>query len=170
MEGNILEKKRNIADNRINHVGYQYGNAARKLAAAPEIRPYNPARREYEERKEQERKARRREIRRNNRVNLVYTTALVVCAAVVFFICYQYLNLQADIKANSETVIELQEQLNSLKAENNSYEAEINASIDYNEIYDTAVNELGMIYPNRNQVINYDSHESEYVKQFKDVK
>ena len=36
-------------------------------------------------------------------------------------------------------------------------------------ISDTAVNELGMVYPNRSQVINYDSKESEYVKQYKDI-
>ena len=48
-------------------------------------------------------------------------------------------------------------------------EEEINAGIDYNAIYDTAVNDLGMIYPGKGQVITYDSKESEYVKQFKDV-
>ena len=66
-------------------------------------------------------------------------------------------------------MVELQDQLDSLKAENNSYESEINSSIDYNEVYDIAVNELGMVYPSRGQVINYDSKESEYVKQYKDI-
>ena len=163
-----MESRRKTVDNRINrHTGYQYGSAVRKLeVVAPEVRPYNPERHEEQER---ERRARRREIKRNNRVNLFYTTVLVACAAAVFAICYQYLNLQADIKANSQTVVELQNQLNSLKAENNSRESEINAGIDYNAIYDTAVNELGMVYPNRSQVINYDSKESEYVKQYKDI-
>lgn len=162
-----MESRRTV-NNRINrHTGYQYGSAVRKLeTAAPEVRTYNPARHEEQE---QERRLRRREIRRNNRINLIYTTVLALCATAVFAICYQYLNLQADIKANNATVVELQNQLNSIKAENNSHESEINASIDYNAIYDTAVNELGMIYPNRSQVINYDSKESEYVKQYKDI-
>ena len=139
----------------------------RKLeTAAPEVRPYNPARHEEQE---QERRLRRREIRRNNRINLIYTTVLALCATAVFAICYQYLNLQSDIKTNSTAVVELQNQLNSLKAENNSHESEINAGIDYNAIYDTAVNELGMVYPSRSQVIGYDSKESEYVKQYKDI-
>lgn len=77
--------------------------------------------------------------------------------------------MQSAIKTNSQTVVELQNQLNSLKAENNSHESEINASIDYDAIYDTAVNELGMVYPSRSQVIGYDSKESEYVKQYKDI-
>lgn len=77
--------------------------------------------------------------------------------------------MQSAIKTNSQTVVELQNQLNSLKAENNSHESEINAGIDYDAIYDTAVNELGMVYPSRSQVVGYDSKESEYVKQYKDI-
>ncbi len=163
-----MESRRKTVKSKMNmQTGYQYGSAVRKLeTAAPKVNPYKPGRNEEQE---QERRARRREIRRNNRVNLVYTTVLAACATAVFAVCYQYLNLQADIKANSATVVELQNQLDSLKAENNSHEAEINAGIDYNAIYDTAVNELGMVYPNRSQVINYDSKESEYVKQYKDI-
>ena len=165
MEGKVLEKRRNVVNHRTTE--YQYGSAVRKLQSVPEIHTYEHERRIEEQ--EQERRQRRREIRRNNRVNLIYTTVLVSCAAAVFAICYQYLNIQSDIKTNSTAVVELQNQLNSLKAENNSHESEINAGIDYNAIYDTAVNDLGMIYPGKGQVITYDSKESEYVKQFKDV-
>lgn len=163
MEGKVLEKRRNVVNHRTTE--YQYGSAVRKLQTVPEVHTY-----EHERRiEEQERRQRRREIRRNNRVNLVYTTVLAICATAVFAICYQYLNLQSDIKTNSTAVVELQNHLNSLKAENNSHESEINAGIDYNAIYDTAVNELGMVYPSRSQVIGYDSKESEYVKQYKDI-
>ena len=142
---------------------YEYGSAARQLNAQPAIKT-----KESEEAREQ-RRARQRQIRRNNKINLMYTMMVASVAAVVFFICYQYLNVQSAIKTNSQTVVELQNQLNSLKAENNSHESEINASIDYDAIYDTAVNELGMVYPSRSQVIGYDSKESEYVKQYKDI-
>ena len=53
--------------------------------------------------------------------------------------------------------------------DNDALESDINASIDYNALYDTAVNELGMVYPGKDQVITYNSKESEYVKQYKDV-
>ena len=165
MEGKVLEKRRNVVNHRTTE--YQYGSAVRKLQTVPEVHTYEHERRIEEQ--EQERRQRRREIRRNNRVNLVYTTVLAICATAVFAICYQYLYLQSDIKTNSTAVVELQNQLNSLKAENNSHESEINAGIDYNAIYDTAVNELGMVYPSRSQVIGYDSKESEYVKQYKDI-
>lgn len=170
MEGKVLEKRRNVVNHRTTE--YQYGSAVRKLQSVPEIHTYEHERRieeQEQERRQRRREIRRREIRRNNRVNLVYTTVLAICATAVFAICYQYLNLQSDIKTNSTAVVELQNQLNSLKAENNSHESEINAGIDYNAIYDTAVNELGMVYPSRSQVIGYDSKESEYVKQYKDI-
>ena len=50
MEGKILESRRTV-NNRINrYTGYQYGSAVRKLeTAAPEVRPYNPARHEEQE-------------------------------------------------------------------------------------------------------------------------
>ena len=169
-----MENRSRVVNNRTNRTNktnkaaeFQYGSAVRKLQAVPEVRTYEPKRRDEE--REQERRLRRREIRRNNRVNLIYTTVLVSCAAAVFAICYQYLNVKSAIKTNSQTVVELQNQLNSLKAENNSHESEINAGIDYDAIYDTAVNELGMVYPSRSQVVGYDSKESEYVKQYKDI-
>ena len=78
-------------------------------------------------------------------------------------------NVQAVAKANSDKIIELKSTLNSLKDDNDALESDINASIDYNALYNTAVNELGMVYPGKDQVITYNSKESEYVKQYKDV-
>jgi len=42
-------------------------------------------------------------------------------------------------------------------------------SVNLDEIREKAMNELGMVYPSRSQVIGYDSKESEYVKQYKDI-
>lgn len=142
---------------------YEYGSTARQLNAQPAIKT-----KESEDAREQ-RRARQRQIRRNNKINLMYTMMVASVAAVVFFICYQYLNVQAAAKVNSDKIIELKSTLNSLKDDNDALEADINASIDYNTIYDTAVNELGMVYPGKDQVITYNSQESEYVKQYKDV-
>ena len=42
---------------------------------------------------------------------------------------------------------------------------ETEADIDYDAIYDTAVNELGMVYAEPNQVILYDGGTDDYVRQ-----
>lgn len=81
----------------------------------------------------------------------------------IFAICLQYLNVQSQVKTNSTAVTRLQSELNELTNSNDELELEINAGIDYEQIYNTAVNELGMVYPERDQVITYDAGVSEYV-------
>jgi len=146
---------------------YQYGNAVRKVNTVPKMVPEFST---YEKERElKRRKAQEKSIKKDIRFYQLYTSILALCAVAVFFVCYQYLKLQSTMKTNAETVIELQDQLAAMKAENNSYEAEINSSVNYEEIYNTAVEELGMIYPSKSQVINYESQVSEYVKQYKDI-
>ncbi len=162
-------KKSNVKNKRTgsgvsSRSAYEYGSIARQLNTAQPLR-----RDEETEESREQRKARQKQIRRNNKINLMYTMVVASVAAVVFFICYQYLNVQAVAKANSDKIIELKSTLNSLKDDNDALESDINASIDYNALYDTAVNELGMVYPGKDQVITYNSKESEYVKQYKDV-
>ena len=141
----------------VSKVPYEYGSAVRQLNIAEPLKTPD------------ESQQRQKQIRRNNKINLMYTVAVASVAAVVFFICYQYLNVQAAAKTNSDVIAELKSELSTLKENNDVLESDINASIDYDAIYDTAVNELGMVYPEKKQVITYDSKESEYVKQYKDV-
>ncbi len=141
----------------VSKVPYEYGSAVRQLNIAEPLKTPD------------ESQQTQKEIRRNNKINLMYTVAVASVAAVVFFICYQYLNVQAAAKTNSDMIAELKSELSTLKENNDVLESDINASIDYDAIYDTAVNELGMVYPEKKQVITYDSKESEYVKQYKDV-
>lgn len=164
-----MEKRRSVNHkNNYKRTEYQYGSAVRKLNVAPELQPYLPS---YDEEREfKRRKAQRKEIRRNSKINFMYTAIVAICASAVFFVCHQYLNLQSSIKTNSDRVLEMQTELSALKAENDLYEAEINSSVNFEEIYNTAVNELGMVYPSRSQVVDYDSAVSEYVRQYKDIK
>ena len=141
----------------VSKVPYEYGSAVRQLNIAEPLKTPD------------ESQQRQKQIRRNNKINLMYTVAVASVAAVVFFICYQYLNVQATAKTNSDVIAELKSELSTLKENNDVLESDINASIDYDAIYNTAVNELGMVYPEKKQVITYDSKESEYVKQYKDV-
>ena len=164
-------KKSNVKNKRTgsgvsSRSAYEYGSTARQLNTAQPLR-----RDEETEESREQRKARQKQIRRNNKINLMYTMVVASVAAVVFFICYQYLNVQAVAKANSDKIIvELKStSLIHLRMIMIALESDINASIDYNAIYNTAVNELGMVYPSRSQVVGYDSKESEYVKQYKDI-
>lgn len=151
---------------------YVSGNTVRKLAAAPQRR-YE----EYEIPKEVEIteedriaiRKKRKAIHRANRLNFLYTVGVSAIIITIFAICLQYLNVQSQVKTNSTAVTKLQSELNELTNSNDELELEINAGIDYEQIYNTAVNELGMVYPERDQVITYDAGVSEYVKQYHDI-
>ena len=146
---------------------YISGSAARQLAPKPE----EDVRRRREKTQEERRQQRRRlEIRRReNKMNLIYLFAMAIIAAGIVAICYQLVSLQSEYKTNQTKLENLKEEYQELKSDNDDMEVNLDASIDYDEIYNTAVNELGMVYPDSSQVILYDSSESEYVKQYKDV-
>ena len=151
---------------------YVNGSAAKKLAAVPQRRYEEHEKPQRVERTEEEKAAERkkqRAIRRANKLNFLYTVGVTAVVVTIFGICLQYLNVQSQVKTNSTAVTKLQSELNELTDSNDELELEINAGIDYEQIYDTAVNELGMVYPERDQVITYDAGVSEYVKQYHDI-
>ena len=68
-----------------------------------------------------------------------------------------------------DKVFVLEQQLKE-KVDKNNYNLElINSKLDYEHIYNMAVAELGMVYPNNNKVINYQQVEKDVVKQFRDI-
>ncbi len=155
------------AGNRSSYVG---GSAARKLQTAQAV-PEADRRRRQQEKEEQRKQEelRRRQIGRANRINFLYTVAVIGVAVVLYAVCWQYLQLQTSVKANAAEISNLQSQITKLTAENDEMELQINAGIDYEQIYETAVNELGMVYPDKRQVVTFDAGISEYVKQYQDV-
>ena len=63
----------------------------------------------------------------------------------------------------------LQDELVEKTKANDEYEDQINESVNYDELYNTAVNDLGMSNPAKAQIITYDAGVSEYVKQYGDI-
>ena len=67
------------------------------------------------------------------------------------------------------TIKTLEQQLDTLKAENDALETSINTSVDLDHVYKVATEELGMVYAGKDQVLLYNQTESEYVKQYEDI-
>lgn len=158
---------RKAVNNSYKRTAYVSGNTVKKLYIQQPVQQPD-----VEGRDELDRRARKRQnakIRRANKLNFLYTVGVSLVVATIFGICYQYLNLQTTVKNNANEVSKLEAQYNSLKMSNDEMEQQINAGIDLDAIFDMAVNELGMVYPNRSQVVDYESAESEYVKQYKDI-
>ena len=145
--------------------GYEVdGTAARKLQVVPE----------YE--REQERVARPRVIEQpakapklSHGIDLFSMTLLMVAMVITLYLCYNYLQVQGNIVQLERDVMLLEQELNTVQAENAALEDGLNSQTDWDEVYRTAVGEFGMVYPNKNEVITYESTEKGHVIQYMDI-
>ena len=102
-------------------------------------------------------------------MDLPYLMLLTIAALATLFICCSYLRVQSSITSSIKTIETQEKKLESLKNENDALETRINTSVDLEHIYQVATQELGMVYPEKNQVIQYDKTESEYVRQYENI-
>ena len=98
-----------------------------------------------------------------------FTLVMVAAMAGIFIVLTRYIALNIDMTQKSRQIASLRKELSTMTIENDNLEMSINSSMDYDYIYKVATEELGMVYPSRSQIINYDSEDSEYVVQYKDV-
>ncbi len=101
-----------------------------------------------------------------NKMALTITMAALI---LVSFSLIRYLELQAQVAGRADTISVLEEQYVVLKTQNDLKEAELNSNIDYDKILSIAVNELGMVYANKDQVVVYNSEKMEVVKQLENI-
>lgn len=101
--------------------------------------------------------------------NRMTLTVTMIALIAVCFSCINYLELQAEVSSRAEIISDLEARYVDLKTENDLTEVVINSTIDYDSILEVAVNELGMVYANKDQVIVYDSRKMECVKQLNSI-
>lgn len=143
---------------------YYDGSAVRKLNTLPETR------REPEElRPLKPKKAPKAKPRRNPAINLVTFLMLTVAIGVTLYSAVDYLRVQTAITDLSKAVSASEVELATVTADNDAALSKINTSLDLEKVFDIAVNELGMVFPNNNQVVTYESAISEYVRQYDSV-
>ena len=103
------------------------------------------------------------------RQDLPYLAVLVAAAVCALYICVNYIHIQSGMTGRMDTIKTLEQQLDTLKAENDALETSINTSVDLDHVYKVATEELGMVYAGKDQVLLYNQTESEYVKQYEDI-
>lgn len=153
------------------------GNTVRK--ADPQ--PSDPARRHNEELKarrmawEEEERAQRtaRRLQRNRvramRMNRIYAAFLSVCVCVIFGICFQYIQLQSEASTLKSSITALQSEVNDLEADNEEQLQNVETAIDMSEILDRAMNDLGMVYPDSDQIVTYEADTSDTLTQYTEI-
>ncbi|MCH5272217.1 MAG: hypothetical protein J1E35_00955 [Lachnospiraceae bacterium] len=158
-------------DAREKHYGREYskkyfvdGTAARKLQVLPD----------YE--REQEQISRPQVVERpvkapklTHGIDFVSMVLLVAAMAITLYLCYNYLQVQGNIVQLERDIAVLSGNVDTITAENAALEDGLNRTIDWEKVYSTAIGELGMVYPNGNEVITYKSTENGYVIQYKDI-
>ena len=141
---------------------YVYGTSARKVAV--QVQPERPA----EQTKELSKQVRQNRSRALH-MNRGYVVFLAIAAFVTLVACTQYLQLQSEITDRSERITALQQELADRKEANTTkYNAVVN-SINLEEVRERAMNDLGMVYAQEEQVITYKNPANVSVRQYADI-
>lgn len=140
------------------------GTAARQLQVVPD----------YERQRVQEPNTRvveqpKKAPKLSHGIDFVSMVLLSVALVITMYLCYNYLQVQGNIVQLERDVSVMEQELDTMLAKNAALEDGLNAQIDWEQVYLTAVGELGMVYPNNNEVITYESVEKGHVIQYKDI-
>ena len=157
--------RRSAADTRSMYV---YGNTVAKPDHEPrrQEEPFRgPRRRRSSRRSRQVRQNQRRELRVGKR----YVIFLSVAAVMALFICVNYVRLQSEITSRSSSITALQEELADMREENNTKYNSIVDSVNLDQIKQKAEGEMGMVPAQSGQIVEYDSPEGDYVKQYEQI-
>ncbi|HHV11929.1 MAG TPA: cell division protein FtsL [Clostridiales bacterium] len=159
-----MEAKRRRYEPEDSRTSYVDGSTVRKLNAVPE-------RRREERIREMPAPQRRphRKTRAFSGINLASLTVLTVATVISVLVCAQYLQLQWKVSSMEKSIVSMEKNLKALTNENNAAYATIDTQPDLGYIYKVAVEELGMVYPNKNEVITYKSQDDGYVRQYEDI-
>jgi len=153
--------------------GYIEGNAVRHIRPLPEDEELYRRRREKEYREREFEKRRRREqqqIEHFYRMDFISFAFLFIGLIAVFVLCCSIVSSQSAVTQMKKSIAAKEIELSQLQKQNDSDLAEINASIDLTKIYKKATKKLGMVHASENQVIEYDSTKSDYVRQYGSIR
>lgn len=102
-------------------------------------------------------------------INLLGMVVLSFAMFATVRVCIGYLELQAESTRLEQAIEALESELGLLVDANNAKENKITSDIDLEVIYQKAVGELGMVFPNHNEVLYYDEVDLSYVRQYADI-
>lgn len=141
---------------------YVDGTAVRKLQPAQTGKPSRQQRPSVSP-------SARRSRERALSMNLGYVTFLTVAAVISVLMCVNFLQLRANGTRLQKEVTALETQLNAKVLENDSDYNRIMTNVDMEHVKDVAMNQLGMVYAKKSQIITYEIDENDYVRQYSEI-
>lgn len=101
---------------------------------------------------------------------IFFTGFIGVVIVFTVVIAAKYISAINTRSMNASAIASMQSEIAKLHADNEAKEIAINAAIDYNEIREIAIEELGMVNAEKSQIRTYESgDENEYLIQYSDA-
>ncbi|PKM49801.1 MAG: hypothetical protein CVV02_14425 [Firmicutes bacterium HGW-Firmicutes-7] len=101
--------------------------------------------------------------------NPIYTMVLISVIVTTLVVTVILLKTQFSVSDNAERIILLQQELVEIKKTNDQIESDINKSINMDEVYKMATEELGMVQAGRDDIKYIQSKDISYTIQYADV-
>ena len=104
---------------------------------------------------------------RATHMSMGYVAFLCVSMCVAAIILYNYLALQTANTSAVTAISALESELNTMKLDNDEEYSRIMSSVDMEEIKTRAIEDLGMQYAEKGQVVEVPGVADDYVRQYK---
>lgn len=140
------------------------GNTLRKeyvYGTVPMTRPRRPLRRT----ERQEQVTRKVE----NQKRAIRVVCIGFSVAVLVALCVVMLTMVVKNSDLNTDISRLESEWEELRAQNDSKEYDMNASVDLNYVVQVATQQLGMVRSSAGQIRTYDSSDTEYLKQVAEI-
>lgn len=149
-------------------ITYLYGSAAPKVDMTPQRRP--APQREPERRNTPDTRKNTRVQAKPSPVNVPVLVLTLIAFLMSGTLMLKYISLNSEITVLTQSIESLENQVNTLKAENDEYYSRIMGSVDLEKVREVAIMDLGMVYASEDQIITYESHVDDYVEQSRVIK
>lgn len=182
-KGKIMKRRQefnNVNMARFNSEFYQEGSAVRRvntitksaLEAVPERKKVVRTVEEDEFDVRRSNREYRKTYRKNENaftMSVPYVIFLSVAVVAIVIMCIKYLNINSEITETKNKISVIESQIDTLSAQNDAMDYEINGYVDVDYVLRVATEELGMINAREDQIKFYDSSDTEYMKQLYDI-
>ncbi len=106
-----------------------------------------------------------KKIRKGFSMNIGYVIFLMVAVGLMCYALLSYIQLQASINMSTDSISKMERELNNLTLANEEEQVRLMSTVNLDEINLKARQELGMVNPTPDQVINISSARNDYVIQ-----
>lgn len=144
------------------------GSAVRKVESIPERYPEKAPERHSEPKRESKRSIDEK-ADRALAFDLKYTLFVTFSVILMIAAGVTVLYFQSNVEGRKENIDNLESQLEVIANDNTAYKLRLESIYSIDQLYDIAVNELGMVYAHKGQIVYYDGADDDYVNQYQDV-